>query len=388
MAIHLNRSLGSIIRNSTITGNYSIDAYAGAIESFGWRFSRGTIITLQHVTMYNNKQVGGTVDLAMRFANFSSGTTVNTRNSLILGECQISFGMTLSAAGSLSDDATCVAEDERDGTFTSKASPSDLGEFVPVSGSKGGYFKLSHNSRALGLGVSPHCLTRDQRNDPDFQRPDAVCHIGAAAERSPPPPPPELKPKPQTSRAPVGALVSSCPDLPPAYRVRGHNPGTQCQALDGRGIGILELAQVYIGALDVWGWLGAGVEVCIAGSGSLVFLDAADAPRQPAPVIDAYSDGGFTCMLMTRPGSLVLVPGPAAPAKAPVIATQGLAGCMVRTNYLMNLRGSPGGAIIGEVRYEAALTALARTAGWFQVDANGVAGWLSADYVTPIGSCG
>ena len=61
---------------------------------------------------------------------------------------------------------------------------------------------------------------------------------------------------------------------------------------------------------------------------------------------------------------------------------------MVRTNYLMNLRASPWGEIIGAVSFDATLTAMARSEGWFQVDALGVTGWLSGDYVTPIGTCG
>ena len=119
-----------------------------------------------------------------------------------------------------------------------------------------------------------------------------------------------------------------------------------------------------------------------------MFLDAADAPRVPRPVANAYSDGGFTCMQTMRAGSLVLAPGPAAPARAPALSAQALSGCMVRADYILNLRGAPGGEIIGAVRYGATLTALSRTSGWYQVDANGVTGWLSADYVTPIGSCG
>ena len=33
-------------------------------------------------------------------------------------------------------------------------------------------------------------------------------------------------------------------------------------------------------------------------------------------------------------------------------------------------------------------TALQRTSGWFQVDFNGMLGWISADYVMTAGDCG
>ena len=176
--------------------------------------------------------------------------------------------------------------------------------------------------------------------------------------------------------------------LPPNFQLRGCNAHTNYTVLDDRGIGILELARNYTAAIDIWGWLGDGCDVCIQGSGSLVFLDAADAPRVPQTLHNAYSDGNWTCARLTRPGSLVLVPGPPAPAITPTLSTQALSGCMVRLNYLLNLRASPWGEKIGEARYNSTLTAMARTAGWFQVDANGVTGWLSADYVTPIGTCG
>ena len=43
---------------------------------------------------------------------------------------------------------------------------------------------------------------------------------------------------------------------------------------------------------------------------------------------------------------------------------------------------------MGRMRMAAALTALARTDAWFQADAIGVTGWISADYVAPHGTCG
>ena len=61
---------------------------------------------------------------------------------------------------------------------------------------------------------------------------------------------------------------------------------------------------------------------------------------------------------------------------------------MVTTTYVLNLRAEPNGEIIGMVAHNATLTALARTDAWFKVDANGVTGWISADYVAPTGACG
>ena len=158
--------------------------------------------------------------------------------------------------------------------------------------------------------------------------------------------------------------------------------------MTGASIPVSSLA-ANIGALDVWGWVAAGVEVCITGSGSLFFVDSANIPKTAAAIADAYSRDGMTCALLTRVGSLVLMPGPAAPAQqTPADPPQALSGCTVRANDILNLRASPGGAIIGAVANNSVLTAISRAAGWFQVDAISVTGWLSADYVTPIGTCG
>ena len=61
---------------------------------------------------------------------------------------------------------------------------------------------------------------------------------------------------------------------------------------------------------------------------------------------------------------------------------------MVRTKAILNLRQTPGGAIVGLVPWEAWLTALEHSPGWFKIDFHGAQGWISADYVEPRGNCG
>ncbi|MCY4465190.1 MAG: SH3 domain-containing protein, partial [Chloroflexi bacterium] len=62
--------------------------------------------------------------------------------------------------------------------------------------------------------------------------------------------------------------------------------------------------------------------------------------------------------------------------------------CMVRTQYILNLRASPGGEIIDILPFNIKLTALERTDGWLKVDFMGAKGWISADFVEQIGTCG
>lgn len=161
--------------------------------------------------------------------------------------------------------------------------------------------------------------------------------------------------------------------------------GTQCRQIGAAGIGILEIIESgYIDAVDVWGYLGAGLQVCFRATGSLIFLDAANSPRRPEPM-PAYSYSGMTCAFVEQAGTLVLVPGPAPPA---ILGQVSLTDCAVTTIYLLNFREKPAGDLIDILPAEMTLTATARTVGWFQADYFGKTGWVSADYVTTAGNCG
>ena len=173
--------------------------------------------------------------------------------------------------------------------------------------------------------------------------------------------------------------------------MRDHNLLTQCQELDARGIGnakVLEGGFVY--ALDVWGYLGAGVQVCFDQPGSAILLDAATSPRQVVP-LSAYSQDGYSCVDLRRAGTVVLQPGAyPAPREMPPPAEVGwaLSGCMARLDAILNFRETPNGAVKDVLRYGIILTALRRTADWFYVDHHGERGWISARWVTPLGNCG
>ena len=61
--------------------------------------------------------------------------------------------------------------------------------------------------------------------------------------------------------------------------------------------------------------------------------------------------------------------------------------CVVTTTHTLNFREQPGGTRFGTVPENATASATARTAGWFQVEYRGRAGWISADYVVTAGGC-
>lgn len=88
----------------------------------------------------------------------------------------------------------------------------------------------------------------------------------------------------------------------------GLNSGVQCQQLDGGGIGIQALAANYIAAVDIWGYVDQGVEVCFPGVGRIIYLDASTMPRAMSLLPTHGAENGITCASIESPGSLVLLP--------------------------------------------------------------------------------
>ena len=104
----------------------------------------------------------------------------------------------------------------------------------------------------------------------------------------------------------------TCPGMSQASGIVVHatfglNSGVQCQRLDGGGIGIQALADSYIAAVDIWGYVEQGVEVCFPQAGRLLFLDASAMPRVAAPLASTVVNG-MTCASIMTPGSIVLMP--------------------------------------------------------------------------------
>ena len=77
------------------------------------------------------------------------------------------------------------------------------------------------------------------------------------------------------------------------------------------------------------------------------------------------------------------------PAQVESAASETVAACAVTTTHTLNFRDRPSlaGARIGLVRQGAKLDAVGRTARWFNVEYQGVSGWISADYVVTEGDC-
>lgn len=191
---------------------------------------------------------------------------------------------------------------------------------------------------------------------------------------------------------PVVLPPDTCSALPGANTAiaatYGQRSGVQCRQLDGSGIGVQSIIDAgFISAVDVWGYVEQGVEICFPQLGSITFLDAATSPRTVS-TLDSYSRGNSTCVHLTRAGAVVLMAGaptsvsPAATVAQPDTATSVVDGCGVHAlGHLKFLADpAPDGEIIGYIRRGATVTFVSRILGWYQVSHGGLTGWVGGKY--------
>ena len=399
------------IRNSSIFGNHSTGhgggIYvhdAGSSDSVtvlnttifdnsaqhnggGLYLGRGANVTLTNVTVFRNDGQGGLYNLSQ----------LTMRNTIISGninpgndpqDCLGSGG----AIRPSSNNNNLI----RDGGIN--CSPDYRGS-PGLSGSASGsppYFALLPGSRAIDNGDCAALPAGDRRDQRGTSRPQgSACDIGAyefvpsssglrSVTGS------RRRTEPVATKTPIytGEILNRETDLVLSVAY-GMQTGIQFQRVDANGVGIGSVLDLgFLDAVDVWGHVAAGVEVCFPQAGGIVFLDASTSPRTVTTVTQ-YTRPGLTCAALDRAGTVVLVAGlapPESPTTVPEITA--LSGCMVTATHTLNLRETAGGDVIGFVPHTSSLTALARTSGWFQVDNNGVTGWISADFVTKAGACG
>ena len=194
--------------------------------------------------------------------------------------------------------------------------------------------------------------------------------------------------------------------LPAGALVTSDSPWIQFCEVSGDAISDARVREAALSAIDVWGPLGVDAEVCFDGSGSLLLLEAAYAPRAII-AWPSYAWAGMTCARLDRAGTLVLMPGrpsvviTATVTLLPPTATEAqdpnmiadnmelitaLENCQIGSLYTLNFRESPAGPIMRW--FNGVANALARTPNWFQVVDHGEVGWVNAHYVSAIGDCG
>ncbi len=180
---------------------------------------------------------------------------------------------------------------------------------------------------------------------------------------------------------------------------QGLKSGVQCQDVNAAGVGNQTVYDAgFIDAVDVWGDLGSGVELCFPQIGALMFLDAATAPRALSS-IESYGEAGYTCATLHRAGTVVLVRGQhssaasaavvAAPEPAPEVSEPMVDGCPIRTTGHINFRAAPSldAEKLGYVFRGSTVGAISRIRGWYQIIHLGRTGWIGGKYVDNIGNC-
>ena len=257
-------------------------------------------------------------------------------------------------------------------------------------------------SPAIGAGVAAHCPATDQIGN---ERPQGSPCVAGAIEYIPPPERVRFagdgnsggqgqrreEPAPAPTRVPVYTgeeLLKQGYLLTAPYGLRS---GVQFQRMGPTGVGNQSVVDMgFTDAIDVWDYVEQGVEVCFpVASGRLIFIDTSILPRSVSE-LPSYRKSGQTCGDISRPGIVVLVQGR---------LRHRLSNCMVTLTHILNFRESPGGKrihfvdpwgnkILGWLPANVTLTAFEHNSDWFYVDYYGTRGWISADYVEPIGNCG
>ncbi len=130
-----------------------------------------------------------------------------------------------------------------------------------------------------------------------------------------------------------------------------------------------------------------GLWTCLSGRGDMVYMNQSGMPRVPQLLESMYIDG-FTCTTIPNAGTLVLV-DPIDYSSFSIVQVA----CDIVTTAEVNLRerATTGSAILEVLPYDTTLSVIARTNGWYQVqyqiEADIVTGWVSADWVREATSC-
>ncbi len=199
-----------------------------------------------------------------------------------------------------------------------------------------------------------------------------------------------VPPQPHTCETLSGAAVTA---------TYGLASGLQCNQVGASGIGIQSVIDAgFIDAVDVWGYVEQGIEICFPQLGSLTFLDAATSPRTVSTA-HSYSKGGQTCTSLTRAGTVVLVPGApsaagpataAQPVTTTTIATETVvSGCPITATGHLKFFASPSSdaEIIGYITRGTTMSVVSRKVGWYQVSHNGQTAWVGGKYTAGGSSC-
>jgi predicted outer membrane repeat protein len=386
------------VTNSTFFGNTASNG--GAIGS-----DDAASITIHNSTIARNQaDVGGGLWNDADSLSMSVGSSIVAENTDstpapndLSGDIT-SLGYNVvgtTAGGNLSANATDLTD--------AAASPLNLGGLASNGGSTQ-TMALGAGSVAIGAGNCAGIPT-DQRGAAR----KTPCDSGAfeTAAVVPPEPPHTGDTSAPAAITPIdalcdafGALTGSQISASGGVQNVSSGGSTYCHliALNGRfftnpgEIGIQSVIDLgVIHAINVFplpaGTLTSPVTICLSGGGDVLFINAADRSISRLPV------GANGCVLVTSPGLVVMVRGQsgiAAPPAAPPTGTV-LNNCQVTTTDApLNLRAEPNASatVLAKLPYDLTLNATERVPGWFRVIYLDGQGWVSVEFVQPLGDCG
>ena len=296
-------SVSATLTNMRFTNNTGGSSSAASALSV----SAGATVTLNNAIITGNQGAGYVVAV---YANTStltitgcltmsgnSGTALarhagaGTLNNNSIGAC-VGGGFTTATPTPLPGTATAIAAmtetAEAEGTATAEAEMTGTAAAAETATAAGTATVLAMTATATPTATpTPEPRTSKKK------------------AKDPPRPTPTATPRPAYAASYTALQTETGMTFEAAY---GLDSGVHFRQLDGGGIGVQSIIDAGpLAALDVYGYVEQGVEVCFPQIGRVIFLDARTMPRAittlPATVRD-----GMTCVYLNSPGSLVLLP--------------------------------------------------------------------------------
>ena len=204
----------------------------------------------------------------------SIGSTINLENAYITGNTGSGYVIGVYGTGTLNIRG-CLTMSGNNG--------------VPIASHSGGQGTPTINNNSIGPCVGGGFPAPGPRKK----------------KKKDPPPTPTATPRPAYAASYTALQTETGMTFEAAY---GLDSGVHFRQLDGAGIGIQSIIDAGpLAALDVYGYVEQGVEVCFPQIGRVIFLDASAMPRA-ITTLPATVKNGMTCVYLNSPGSLVLLP--------------------------------------------------------------------------------
>lgn len=283
--ISVNGGASLTLNNVTISGS----GVAG--QRVIWVFGSGSSLIAEDLILSGNAGRPLTVS--------DAGSTAELTNAQFLNNAVTESGGEASSALSINNATASVTINGA--TFTgNRGAPQAI--FVTAGSlTMTGCIRVSGNTDSAG---EPAAFTNGRGGTTIIGGPGG-CPRPQKKKKDDPTPAPTATERPPTPATCMGLHAATGIVVNAAF---GLNSGVQCQQLDGGGIGIQALAANYIAAVDIWGYVDQGVEVCFPGIGRIIYLDASTMPRAMSLLPTHGAENGITCASIESPGSLVLLP--------------------------------------------------------------------------------